>query len=89
MNNMESFEKRLADSINKILYEDNDVVEMSSSEYANKADKASQEPSAGTVRSPKKDWFGNKPSSKSAEKLEKIASKHTKGGVDPSKAKGC
>lgn len=86
---MESFDKRLTDAINNILNEDNDVVEMSSSEYANKADKASQEPSSGTVRSPKKDWFGNRPSGKSAEKLEKTSSKQTKGGVDPNKAKGC
>jgi len=83
---MENFEKRLVNAINKVMNEDNDVVEMSTSEYANKADKASQEPSAGTVRSPKKEWFGNKPSGKSAEKLEKTKSK-IKGGLAESAKK--
>lgn len=79
MGKQKTFAERLDEAI-KMVKEDNDIVQMSTTEYANGLDKESMKPSQGTVRSPKKEWFGGRPNGKKADDMSKVNSKNTEGG---------
>lgn len=55
------FEDRIAEAFN-LINEDNDIVDMSTSQYAHNLEKSSLEPSRGTLRDRfNKEWYGGRP----------------------------
>lgn len=82
-------EAKLNAIIKDVFKEDHDIVTMSTPEYANKAEKASMEPSKGTTREKmNKEWFGKRPSGKEMEKLDKTSPKEAEGGFTAGEGKG-